>query len=203
MEAYDNCHEALKIRYELLSVDHVSFSDTYFGLAKVFLDIRDNDNSIEFFNKALELQKRYLDSKHYQVCRTLSYLATAYSHDGQLILAKSIFEEVLCIQQAAYPRAHPDIGITLHHMASNCWRLNLIDQAIVFYRKSLEINEQFYPSGHIERKSVERKLQVLLSDYYSDQRSNLIDCYSILFKIIFVLIMVCLFPCPPAFTSDV
>ena len=64
-------------------------------------------------------------------------------------------------QRKLFPEGHPDVGITLHHMGSNFWRMKNYQQAIDSYQESLNILQQFMNPVHMEIALIQQKFQRL------------------------------------------
>ena len=99
-----------------------------------------------------------------------SCLATAYSHHGQLQLAKELFDRVLVAQKDEHKSGHPNIGLTYHHMGSNLWRMDDLTGAMECYRASLKILLECFEHDHFEVTTVQNKMRHL--DETMKQRKN-------------------------------
>ena len=108
------------------------------GLARTYLDMGDHEKAIELLLSTCEYWKEKTNNPSNMFLNsTQSCLATAYSHQGQLQLANETFEKVLTAQKNAHPNGHTGIALTLHHMASNYWRMNELTRALQCYQESL------------------------------------------------------------------
>jgi tetratricopeptide (TPR) repeat protein len=130
-------------------------------LALVYLDMGNTTKAIELFELTYKILIEQNSTEHAGSFRTLSCLATAYSHHGALQLSLEKFERVLIEQQKYFPEGHPDIGITLHHMGSNFWRMKNYERAMECYRNSVSILKRFMHTDHFEIALVKQKIQRL------------------------------------------
>jgi tetratricopeptide (TPR) repeat protein len=130
-------------------------------LALVYLDMGDSDKAIELLQLTYEIRMKKYNKLSVEVCRTLSCLGTAYSHHGDLELSCKTFERVFAEQQKWFPDGHPDVGVTLHHMGSNFWRMKNYQRAMECYQNSLNILQRFMHATHPEISSVKQKIQRL------------------------------------------
>jgi prefoldin subunit 5 len=66
------------------------------------------------------------------------------------------------------PHPHPqDIGITLHHIGSNFWRMKNYQRAMECYRDSLNMLQRFMHAAHPEISSVKEKMQHLEQELHN------------------------------------
>ena len=130
-----------------------------FGL--IYLDRGDTPKAIECFQLTYEIRIKESGKQSAAAHRTLSCLATAYSHHGDLELSLKTFEEVLFEQQQSFREGHPDIGVTLHHMGSNFRRMKNDARAMGCYRESVKVLKRFMGRTHFEVTSVLKKIQEL------------------------------------------
>ncbi|CAF4923900.1 unnamed protein product, partial [Rotaria magnacalcarata] len=68
------------MRNRTLAAEHLTFSSTFHNLANIYMDLNANANAIHYFQRALEIKKKHLKPANPSIARTLSCLATAYSH---------------------------------------------------------------------------------------------------------------------------
>lgn len=132
------------------------------SLGLTYLDMGDNKKAIE----TLKFAQRYWhimsnDRENIFLNFVESCLATAYSHNGELELAHETFEKVLHFQQNSHPEGNPNIGVTLHHMASNLKRLGKYKQALQCYQDSLDMLAKFFNNDHFEVVIVREKMLAL------------------------------------------
>lgn len=136
-------------------------------VALVYLDMGDSAKAIELFKLTYEIRMKQYDTDSTDVCRTLSCLATAYSHHGDYQLASETFQRALDEQRKHFSAGHPDIGTTLHHMGSNFWRMKNYQKAMDFYQESLNMLQRFMYPTHMEITSVQQKIQCLQEEQQS------------------------------------
>ncbi len=131
------------------------------GLALVYLDMGDSAKAIELLQLTYEIRMKQYSKDSVDVCQTLSCLATAYSHHGDLKLSYQTFERAFTAQQKCFPEGHPDIGVTLHHMGSNFWRMKNYERAMECYQDSLNMLQRFMHTTHPEIGLIKQKIQRL------------------------------------------
>jgi tetratricopeptide (TPR) repeat protein len=136
-------------------------------LALVYLDMGDSAKAIELLQITYEIRLKQNSKESVDVCRTLSCLGTAYSHHGDLELSCKTFERAFTMQQKWFPDGHPDIGITLHHMGSNFWRMKSYQRAIECYRDSLNMLQRFMHATHPEISLIKQKMERLEQELHN------------------------------------
>jgi hypothetical protein len=110
------------------------------SLGLTYLDMGDADKAVEILQVACDYwREKTPDRSNIYINYVESCLATAYSHQGQLRTAQEIVHQVLSLQQTMHPEGNPDAGFTLHHMASNLFRMGSYDRARQCYEASLEM----------------------------------------------------------------
>lgn len=152
---------ALEMRTKLFKI---GTPQPYYSLGRTYLDMGDNVKAIETLHLACDYWKaKSIDSSNKYLNAVESILATAYSHSGEFDKAQEIFERVLFLQKKSNSEQNPDIGYTLHHMASNLGRMNQYDRAIECYKESLNILRNFFSENHSEVLNVCGKMATLES----------------------------------------
>ena len=92
------------------------------------------DQSIDFFKKAIKLDPNYSDAKN--------NLARTYIETKKFDLAKSLLDEVVKDLGFRKPeKAHDYLGLMYH-------RQNKLDEAILEFRKSIELNNKYCPAWY-------------------------------------------------------
>ncbi|CAF4033510.1 unnamed protein product [Rotaria sp. Silwood1] len=138
----------------------------YSSLGLTYLDMEETEKAIETLKLACHYwQTKSADPSNMYLNSIETYLATAYSHNGQLKEAQELFERVLRLQRNSHPQGHPDIGFTLHHMASNLVRMNEYNRGMKCYQESLDMLLKFFEDDHYEVVMIRKKMETL-------------DCYS-------------------------
>jgi tetratricopeptide (TPR) repeat protein len=127
----------------------------------------DSSKAIALLKLTYEIRMKQSNKYSADVCRTLSCLATAYSHRGDLELSCKTFERAFTEQQKCFPEGHPDLGVTLHHMGSNFWRMKNCERALECYRDSLNMLQRFMQATHLEISLVEQKIQRLEQEQHN------------------------------------
>jgi len=132
------------------------------SLGLTYLDMNDKKKAVE----TLILARHYWWAKTGDLTSMYllfveSCLATAYSHNGQLIMAHRTFKKVLRFQRLNHPEGNPDIGMTLHHMASNLKRMGKYHWAMRCYQESLDMFSQYFQDDHFEVVLVREKMMAL------------------------------------------
>lgn len=128
-------------------------------VALVYLDMGNSSKAIELFQLSYEIQLTLNDPETLETYRILSCLGTAYSHYGDYELSYKNFQRALIGLQKCFPKGHPDIGITLHHMASNFKRIKNYEKALECYQDSLDMLEKFMDTAHPEISLIKEKMQ--------------------------------------------
>jgi tetratricopeptide (TPR) repeat protein len=158
--------EALQCQIQALEMRKKLFKNgtpqPYSSLGRTYLDMGDNVKAIEILHlacgywaaKTTDPSNKYLNAIE-------SLLATAYSHNGEFDKAQELFERVLSLQKNAHPEGNPDIGYTLHHMASNLVRMSEYDRAMQYYKESLNTLLNFFSENHCEVIMVQEKMATL------------------------------------------
>jgi tetratricopeptide (TPR) repeat protein len=136
-------------------------------LALVYLDMGDSAKAIELLKLTYEIRMKQYNKDSVGVCQTLSCLATAYSHHGDLELSCKTFERAFTGQQKIFPEGYPDIGVTLHHMGSNFRRMKNYERALECYQNSLNMLQRFMHAKHLEISLVEQKIRRLEQEQHN------------------------------------
>jgi tetratricopeptide (TPR) repeat protein len=168
--------EALQCQIQALEMHtKLSKNDTsqpYGALGRTYLEMGDNVKAIETLHLACDYSKaKTNDLSNKYLNGTESLLATAYSHHGEYHKAQEIFERVYSLQKNAHPEGNPDIGFTLHHMASNLVRMSEYKRAMQCYRESLDMLRNYFSESHCEVVLVREKMatvQILIRKIQQD-----------------------------------
>ncbi|CAF1460812.1 unnamed protein product [Adineta steineri] len=148
--------QALEMRTKLSNNDT---SQPYTSLGRTYLNMGDNIKAIETLHLACDYWKAKSSNPSNKYLNGIeSILATAYSHNGEYNKAQEIFDRVYFSQKNANPEGNPDIGYTLHHMASNLMRMGEYNHAIECYQKSLDILLNYFSENHREVIMVREKM---------------------------------------------
>lgn len=109
--------------------------------------------ALDYYEKALALQKEILPSCHPDIALTLTNIAEIYHSMSRMKERLENISQALDIYQKTYGEMHPRVAGCYLNIADIFSSAGLYDKALTFANKSWEINSTFYPETSEEYAS--------------------------------------------------
>lgn len=122
------------------------------------------DEAVQFYRRVLEINESILGPSHLEVADSLSNLAIALSHRGNVGDAESLFRRALDIRDDLLGPEDPSLVPLLSHIGAILQTNARSEEAETAYRRAINIIEQSEPFGQWEMPAAYHGLAVLLSN---------------------------------------
>ncbi|CAF1152594.1 unnamed protein product [Rotaria sordida] len=142
---------AMNYFYRLLrtiSVDDEDHPTIYFYLARLYRFIGKHKKAIEYFQRALLLQKPKLPQSSMAYGRALAGLATTYSEMGESTRAVLLYERAMAIHRAFLPSDHIEMIMDSNRLAYAYWQEKQYERALAHLSSALTFYRQKMPVDH-------------------------------------------------------
>ena len=120
--------------------------ETLSTLGKVCFELGEVEQAVEYFDKATQvLEKKYNGVEtNMEFARSYRDRAYVYESLGEYKKSLSFYEQDLCVKLAVFGEKPPGIYIveSFNGIARAYRKMNNLDQAIIFFKKALEIIEE-------------------------------------------------------------
>jgi len=101
-----------------------------------------------FFNRALKIREKVLDSNHPDIAESLNDLAGLYESQGKYSEAEPLYKRALKIQENVLGSEHPDVATSLNNLAALYRNQGKHSEAEPHYKRALKIREKVLDSEH-------------------------------------------------------
>ncbi|KYK34080.1 MAG: hypothetical protein AYK18_14615 [Theionarchaea archaeon DG-70] len=103
------------------------FSSFLFELGWIYLDVRDLEKAIMYYEQALEVDREIYEDKHSRVVRDLDGLGLAWKSLGDPKKAIEYYEQALEIGKEIYGEKHPSVARDLNNLLDKCYEKRVWD----------------------------------------------------------------------------
>jgi tetratricopeptide (TPR) repeat protein len=131
-----------------LPVGDPSIANGYQALGMVADDKGDNESSLKWYNKALDISIKRVGSDHPNIATIHNCIAIVHRKKGDYGLARESYKKALVIRIKKYGQDHPDVGMCLHNMAVVYQEEKNYSKALEVYQAALMIFEKHLPPEH-------------------------------------------------------
>jgi tetratricopeptide (TPR) repeat protein len=115
------------------------------SIAVAYQEEGEAGNAIEFYEKALEINRRVLPEDAPNLTANIGNLATAYLGQGEYGKALRLSEEALTIRRRLLVGDHEDIAGSLHNVARAHYYRGEFSRAVERHREALEMQRRLLP----------------------------------------------------------
>ena len=140
--------KSLRVFKTFLPSDHQMMSSTYNNIGSMYYKEDLNEQAIVFHRKAFHCQMKASSPDVYAVGTYAGNLGAVYLEQGKYADAEKNFSRALKILEKSPKKSARHI-ISIYQKASTCrFRLRKYDEAIEYYKKTLEYQQQLPNSDH-------------------------------------------------------
>ena len=119
-----------------------------FELGWIHHDLGEPKKAIEYYEKALTIDRKVYGEKHPRVARCLNNLGGAWHSLADSKKAIEYFEKALAINRKVYGEKHPDVARCLNNLGGAWHSLGDSKKAIEYFEKALTIDRKVYGEKH-------------------------------------------------------
>ncbi|UCH95620.1 MAG: tetratricopeptide repeat protein [Candidatus Aminicenantes bacterium] len=139
-------------------------------------ELGDPQKAIEYYNKALIIDRALYGENHSQVAVVLNNLGAAFEEMGNYRLAIRYYRESMNIDQEVYGEEHANAALRLINIGSALYKSGKVDRAITCFDKALKILKKTREEGSTHVASVLNNLGAAWKA--KDQLKKAIDYYN-------------------------
>lgn len=138
------------IRLAARSNNKQLLASCYTNKGAIYFSHSKEKESLEYYEKALAIQKEIYPEKHPVIANTLSNISSSYMALSRMSEALSYKTKALEIYAAVYGEIHPQVAAQYGDIAKILLEAGRYDKALTFANKSWEINKVFYSQSSKE-----------------------------------------------------
>ena len=144
---YSNANIYLTRAYELYNEingnNNWKSAITLGNIGLVYMRQGNKKKAIEVYNKAINILNNVPDNEQKYLAEASIYIKKGSTYiDENNEEAIDYFQKALLIYKKIYPYNHPLIGEALHHIGAAYYKLGLIDDAINYFKESLDYHAE-------------------------------------------------------------
>lgn len=146
--------------------DAFCVSSTLYSMGLMMYRMKVYSTSFKYYQKALFIQRKHIgdDIDHEDIAASLNSIGIVLFHWGKHQIAKSFFEESLCMRRKLFGSNHPDVSVNLFNLATLHLELGDDETAIALYQETLKVERQIKSASGPD---ILQTLQYLGSLYHS------------------------------------
>lgn len=118
------------------------------NLGKIYHDQDKLDKALEYYEKAMKLQRQYLPENHSSLSADYSNIGTVYQKQNKLDLALNYFQRALKIEMNSSESDKELIALFNNNIGLVYNDQKKFSQALIYHEKCLQMNEKILPSTH-------------------------------------------------------
>ena len=142
--------KSLKIREEVLALNHPQTVSSYNNLALLYDSMGEYEQAKPLYEKALKINEKVLGLNHPDTATSYNNLASLYDSMGEYEQAKPLYEKALKINEKVLGLDHPSTATSYNKLASLYYSMGEYKQAKQLYEKALKISEESLGFNHPE-----------------------------------------------------
>merc|ERR1711965_499905 len=119
------------------------------------------DESLEYYNKALEIKLKKLGNDHPGVATTYNNMAGVYDSQGKYDEALKYHNKSLVINLKKLGNDHPHVAETYNNMANVYYSQGKYDESLEYYNKALEIKLKKLGNDHPDMAEIYNNMALL------------------------------------------
>ncbi|CAB4003673.1 Nephrocystin-3 [Paramuricea clavata] len=124
-------------------------SSTFIELGNSYTKIGDFDKAMDYHQRALEIQEKYLGPNHVDVAVSYNNIGLVYYDQGDLDQAKDCYQRALKIKEKQLGPNHVDIAASYNNIGLVYYGKGDLKQAKDYYQQALEIEEKQLGPNHV------------------------------------------------------
>lgn len=132
-------YEALQMRKQLLSNDHLDVAATIYNVGQTHHQRGDLDQAMTLYNEFLTIARCRLGEYHRDVAIMLKCIAQIHHEKGEFETAKQTYKDALRIGRSALGKNHPEVASTLNKLGNLLYETKDFQGAIRVYQEGLEV----------------------------------------------------------------
>jgi tetratricopeptide (TPR) repeat protein len=153
---------ALKIREQVLGLEHPDVAGVLNNLAGLLHDKGDYDGAESLYRRALEIREMALGGEHPKTTGILNNLAELLRDKGDYDAAETLYRRVLETDEKVLGPEHPDTATCLNNLALLLHSQGDYERAEPMHRRALEIREKVLGADHPDTAQSLNNLALLL-----------------------------------------
>ena len=133
------------------------------------------EESIDYHQSALTIQKNYFPSNHPHIATSLSNIALIHHIRLKYDEALISYDQALTIQEEYYNHFHLDIAKTLNRIGHVLYNQRKLDQAFDYHQRAMSIYKNYYQLDHVYIASTLNHIGHILyrQEKYDESLNNL------------------------------
>ncbi|CAF1270557.1 unnamed protein product [Adineta steineri] len=135
---------------KLSSDDDRNISICYYALGRLADCKGDLDQSLEWFQKSLEIDMRILKPDDPSIANTHNSMANIYQTNGDYQQALKSYNKALKIFRQALGEGDPHVAMCLNNIGAIYQREKNYSEALNYYQNALTIRQKHLPSNHYD-----------------------------------------------------
>lgn len=125
-------------------------ADLFHDLAAVYDELKNTDEALNHYRKALELQETHFGRQHADTADTISNIAATYDRMGNREEALNYFREALEIRQQLFGEKHAETATSINNIGSSYYEAGKYTDAIHYLEKAVEIRMEVLGPEHTD-----------------------------------------------------
>jgi tetratricopeptide (TPR) repeat protein len=147
MGQFQKAQQVCEVMLEQTS-DESEKGNIYCMLGSVKKDQGDYQETITFYEKSLEIDKKTLPPNHLNLAVSYNNIGLVYNNMGDYSKALSSHEIALGIDRISLPSNHPDLSVDYNNIGLVYENMGDYPKALSYYEKALGIDRISLPSNH-------------------------------------------------------
>lgn len=112
----------------------------YNNIASLYIHIGDKDNSLNYFNQALQLASVFLSKNHPFIAMCYNNIGYVYQQIGNIQQSIDYFDNAINIYINIYGEEHPNTLVLYNNQGNNYMKIGDYDNSLFYLNKALDIN---------------------------------------------------------------
>jgi tetratricopeptide (TPR) repeat protein len=125
-------------------------ADLFHDLAAVYDELKNTDEALNHYRKALELQETHFGRQHADTADTISNIAATYDRMGNREEALKYFREALEIRRQLFGEKHAETAASINNIGSSFYEAGKYADAIHYLEKAVEIRMEVLGPEHTD-----------------------------------------------------
>ena len=148
MGKLNEAEKYFRIYLDGLPAGHPSIAAAYQGLGMIADDKGEYEASLEWYNKALDIELKLRGPSHQNVATIYNCIAIIHERAGDYALAKESYKKALQIRIKVYGQDHPHVAMCMVNVGGLYQREKQFSKALESYNGALLIYDKRLPPGH-------------------------------------------------------
>ena len=147
-EGLEHFQAALKIRQDLLGVNHPDVAEIFSFLGETYRKMQDYDEALVYLVQAMDIEEKTLPPNSLNLAATYDTIGVIHTILDQYDVALIYYEKVLKIRQTVLPLDHPQIAAIYGNLGWLFERKGDYSKALHYHEKALEIARKTRAATH-------------------------------------------------------